>query len=158
MALRGNNPLPFKYIHKGGDPENAIDIAMLAEGYRPEEMDSFISSASKIVNEILSYEPYASHKDKFNFVAVMSPSRESGVSVPLKNQWRDTAFGSHYSTFYSSRYLTTPHVKKLHQSLEGVPYEHIIILVNTDEYGGGGIYNSYQIAAANNQLLSLIHI
>ena len=109
---------------------------MLAEGYRPEEMDSFISSASKIVNEILSYEPYASHKDKFNFVAVMSPSRESGVSVPLKNQWRDTAFGSHYSTFYSSRYLTTPHVKKLHQSLEGVPYEHIIILVNTDEYGG----------------------
>lgn len=152
VALRGNNPLPFKYIHKGGDPENAIDIAMLAEGYRPEEMDSFISSASKIVNEILSYEPYASHKDKFNFVAVMSPSRESGVSVPLKNQWRDTAFGSHYSTFYSSRYLTTPHVKKLHQSLEGVPYEHIIILVNTDEYGGGGIYNSYQIAAANNQL------
>ena len=151
VAVKGQNPMPFKYIHKGGDPKNTIDIAMLAEGYQPEEMDSFINHASKIANEILSYEPYASHKDKFNFVAVMTPSRESGVSVPLKNQWRDTAFGSHYSTFYSSRYLTTPHVQKLHDSLSGIPYEHIIILVNTTEYGGGGIYNSYQIAAADNQ-------
>lgn len=152
VALRGDNPMPHKYIHKGGDSKNAIDIAILAEGYRPEEMDSFINSATSIVNEILRYEPYASNKEKFNFVAVMTPSRESGVSIPLKKQWKDTAFGSHYSTFYSSRYLTTPNVKKLHASLEGIPYEHILILVNTDQYGGGGIFNSYQIAAADNRL------
>lgn len=150
VALRGANPLPHQYIHKGGNPEKAIDIAVLAEGYRPEEMDSFINHATRIVNEILRYEPFASNKDNFNFVAVMTPSRESGVSIPLKGQWKDTAFGSHYSTFYSSRYLTTPHVKRIHSSLEGIPYEHILILVNTKEYGGGGIYNSYQIAAADN--------
>lgn len=152
VAVKGQNPLPHRYIHKGGDPKNTIDIAMLAEGYREEEMDSFINQASRIANEILRYEPYASNKDKFNFVAVMTPSRDSGVSVPLKNQWLDTAFGSHYSTFYSSRYLTTPHVQKLHDSLSGIPYEHILIIVNTPEYGGGGIYNSYQIAAANHPL------
>lgn len=151
VALRGQNPLPFKYVHKGGDPKNTIDVAMLAEGYTQEEMDAFVDRAKVLADEILSYEPYASNKDKFNFVAVMTPSRESGVSVPLKSQWRDTAFGSHYSTFYSSRYLTTPHVQKLHDALSGIPYEHIIILVNTEEYGGGGIYNSYQIAAANNE-------
>ena len=152
VAVKGENPLPYKYIHKGGDPKNAIDIAMLAEGYTPEEMDSFINHAQKFADEMLSYEPYASNKDKFNFVAVMAPSRESGVSVPLKKQWKDTAFGSHYSTFYSSRYLTTPHVKKLHDALSGIPYEHIMILVNTDEYGGGGIYNAYHIAASRNKL------
>ena len=151
VAVRGTNPLPYRYVHKGGNPQNTIDVAMLAEGYTPEQMDSFVNKATLLANEILRYEPYASNKDKFNFVAVMSPSRESGVSVPLKNQWRDTAFGSHYSTFYSSRYLTTPHVQKLHDALSGIPYEHIIILVNTEEYGGGGIYNSYQIAAANNE-------
>lgn len=151
VAVRGQNPLPHRYIHKGGDPKNTIDIAMLAEGYREEEMDSFINQASRIANEILSYEPYASNKDKFNFVAVMTPSRDSGVSIPLKNEWKDTAFGSHYSTFYSARYLTTPHMQKLHDSLSGIPYEHILIIVNTPQYGGGGIYNSYQIAAANNQ-------
>ncbi len=151
VALRGTSPLPYKYIHRGGDPENAIDVAMLAEGYRPEEMDSFINHAGRIVGEILSYEPYASARDRFNFVAVMSPSRESGVSVPLKKKWRDTAFGSHYSTFYSSRYLTSPDVRAMHDALDGIPYEHIIMLVNTEEYGGGGIYNNYQIAAAKNK-------
>lgn len=152
VALRGNNPMPHKYIHKGGDVGEAIDIAILAEGYRQEEMDTFLNRASVITNEILSYEPFASNKDKFNVVAVMTPSKESGVSVPLKNQWRDTAFGSHFSTFYSSRYLTTPNVWRLHQMLEGIPYEHILVLVNTDEYGGGGIFNSYQIATADHEL------
>ena len=152
VALRGTNPMPHKYLHKGGDPKEAIDIAVLAEGYRPEEMDEFVDRAGVIVNEILNYEPFASNKDRFNFVAVMTPSRESGVSVPLKGQWKDTAFESHYSTFYSSRYLTTPRVKRLHQMLEGIPYEHILMVVNTPEYGGGGIYNNYQIAAANHEL------
>lgn len=151
VALRGARPLPHEYIHRGADPEHAIDIAMLAEGYSHEEMDSFLNDARRIADEILSYEPYASAKDRFNFVAVMSPSRESGVSIPLKKQWRDTAFGSHYSTFYSSRYLTAPDVRAMHDALDGIPYEHIIMLVNTDEYGGGGIYNNYQIAAARNQ-------
>ncbi len=151
VALSGGNPLPYKYIHKGADPEKAIDIAFLAEGYTTEEMDSFISHATKMANEIMRYEPYASNKDKLNFVAVMSPSRESGVSVPLRKEWKDTAFGSHYSTFYSSRYLTAPYIHKMHDALAGIPYEHIIVLANTDEYGGGGIYNSYQISAAKNQ-------
>lgn len=152
VALRGSNPLPHQYIHRGGDTEKAIDVAILAEGYKTEEMDSFINHAQTIANEILSYEPFASNKDRFNFVAVMSPSNESGVSVPLRNQWTDTAFGSHYSTFYSSRYLTTSSIKKVYDALDGIPFEHIIILVNTDEYGGGGIYNCYQIAAARNKL------
>ena len=30
-----------------------------------------------------------------------------------------------------------------------LPYEHIIILANTDTYGGGGIYNSYTLTTAH---------
>ena len=152
VALRGQDPVPHKYLHKGGDSNEAIDIAILAEGYTQEEMDSFINKAQVIADEILSYEPFASNKDKFNVVAVMTPSKESGVSVPLKNQWKDTAFESHFSTFYSARYLTTPRVWKLHRALEGIPYEHVLVLVNTPEYGGGGIFNNYQIATSDNRL------
>lgn len=152
IALKGHQDIfPIKYIHKGGDPENCIDVAMVAEGYTVEEMDSFINHAIKAAQEILSYEPYSSYKDKFNFVAVMVPSLQSGVSIPLKKKWVDTALGSHFSTFYSARYLTTPNVKKLHDVLSGIPYEHVMILVNTDNYGGGGIYNSYHIAATRNK-------
>ncbi len=152
IALRGENPMEHKYIHKGGDSSEAIDIAILAEGYRQEEMDTFLHKAAIIADEILSYEPFASNKDKFNVVAVMTPSKDSGVSIPLKGEWKDTAFESHFSTFYSSRYLTTPRVWKLHRALEGIPYEHVLVLVNTPAYGGGGIYNSYQIATADHAL------
>lgn len=152
VAIRGLETIAHKYIHKGGDPKEAIDIAFLAEGYREEEMDTFFSKAKIIAEEILSYEPFASNKEKFNVVAVMTPSKESGVSIPLKNQWKDTAFESHFSTFYSSRYLTTPRVWKLHRALEGIPYEHILVLVNTPEYGGGGIHNCYQIATSDHKL------
>lgn len=31
----------------------------------------------------------------------------------------------------------------------GIPYEHIIILANTDTYGGGGIFNSYTLTTAH---------
>lgn len=152
VALRGTTPVSHRYIHKGGDPADAIDIAILAEGYRSEEMNTFINKATVIANEILSYEPFASNKNKFNVVAVMTTSNESGVSIPLKGDWKDTAFESHFSTFYSSRYLTTPRVWRLHRSLEGIPYEHVLVLVNTPAYGGGGIYNSYQIATADHEL------
>ncbi len=152
VALRGASPAEHRYIHKGGDSSEAIDIAILAEGYRQEEMDSFLNKATEIAEEILSYEPFASNKDKFNVVAVMTPSKDSGVSIPLKGEWKDTAFESHFSTFYSSRYLTTPRVWKLHKALEGIPYEHVLVLVNTPAYGGGGIYNSYQIATSDHKL------
>ena len=37
---------------------------------------------------------------------------------------------------------------QLHDRLGGIPYEHIIILANTDTYGGGGIFNSYTLTTA----------
>ena len=36
----------------------------------------------------------------------------------------------------------------MHDRLCGIPYEHIVILANTDTYGGGGIYNSYTLTTA----------
>ena len=59
-----------RYIHRGGDPKNAIDVAILAEGYTRAEMDSFYRHARTAVDAILSYEPFRSRADKFNFVAV----------------------------------------------------------------------------------------
>ena len=37
-------------------------------------------------------------------------------------------------------------VSEVHNLLAGTPYEHIIILVNTEHYGGGGIFNSYNLS------------
>ena len=77
--------------------------------------------------------------------------QESGTSEPGKGVWKDTPLRSHFDTFYSDRYLTTLHLKALHDCLAGTPYEHIIVLVNTENYGGGGILNSYNLAMAHHK-------
>ena len=140
---------PYKYMVQNGTPEECIDVAILAEGYKPEEMELFYEDAAKVSEFLFSYEPFKSLQKKFNFVAVASPSEDSGVSIPKRGEWKHTAFSSNYSTFYSDRYLTTSHLKAVHDALAGIPYEHIIVLANTDEYGGGGIYNSLMLTAAH---------
>lgn len=153
IALKGKSHItPHRYIHCGAVPERAVDVAILAEGYTAEEMDSFYRHAEAAVEAIFSHEPFKSMKDRFNFVAVAAPSLDSGVSVPRLGDWKSTAVSSHFSTFHSDRYLTTGSIFALNDLLAGIPYEHIIVLANTDEYGGGGIYNSYTLTAARHPL------
>lgn len=142
---------PHRYLHKGGEPDKCIDVAILAEGYTASESDLFYQDATIACEALFEHEPFKSMKDRFNIVAVATPSMESGVSIPNKNEWKKTAVGSHFSTFYSDRYLTTPHVKQIHDLMSGIPYEHLIILANTDTYGGGGIYNSYTLTTAHHK-------
>lgn len=140
-----------EYILQNGSDKECIDVAIIAEGYTQQEMPLFLEDAQATCNEIISYEPFATMKERFNFVAVMLPSQQSGVSIPQDGVWSQTALGSHFMTFYSPRYLTTSNVHRMHDLLAGIPYEHIIILANTDTYGGGGIYNSYTLTTAHNQ-------
>lgn len=138
-----------RYLLKSGNEADCIDVAILAEGYTHAEMDQFYKDAEKACESLFFYEPFKSMKSRFNVVAVASLSEDSGISVPRKNEWKQTAFNAHFDTFYSDRYLTTSRVKSIHNALSGIPYEHIIIIANTEEYGGGGIYNSYTLTAAH---------
>ena len=140
---------PYKTLQQAADTSRCIHVAYVAEGYRQEEMDTFLEDCRIAMEALFAHEPFKEKQDCFNMIAVMSPSEESGTSWPAKGIWKNTALGSHFDTFYSDRYLTTLHLKKLHDILAGTPYEHIIILVNTDHYGGGGIYNSYNLTYAH---------
>lgn len=142
-------PAPYRYLLQNGKPEEKIDVAIVAEGYASDEMDLFYSDAQAAMEAILAHEPFGEYADRFNFVAVALESADSGVSVPGKGEWKDTALKSHFNTFYMDRYLTTLRLKNMHDKLCGIPYEHIVILANTDTYGGGGIYNSYTLTTAH---------
>ncbi|MGL4520613.1 MAG: M64 family metallopeptidase [Phocaeicola sp.] len=150
IQQRGNDSVtPYRYLLQSGENDQCIDIAIVAEGYRAEEMELFYEEAERTCDAIFSHEPFGKHRSSFNVVAVASPSLESGVSIPRNGDWKETALGAHFDTFYSDRYLTTSQIKRLHNTLLNIPYEHIIILTNAAVYGGGGIYNSYTIATSN---------
>ena len=141
--------IPARYVHHSGSPADCIDVVILAEGYTAAEANLFFADAETASESLFNHEPYASLSDRFNILAVAAASADSGVSVPREGLWKNTAIGSHFDTFYSNRYLTTLRLKQLHDVLAEFPYEHIIILANTDTYGGGGIYNSYTLTTAH---------
>lgn len=145
----GQNPPGWKYLHQGGSPDECIDVVIVPEGYTAAEMDLFYKDAGIAVNSLLSHEPFKTMQERFNILAVQLDSKDGAVSVPLQGLWTETALSSHFSTFYSDRYLTTLRLRQLHDKLAGVPYEHIIILANTNVYGGGGIFNSYTLTTAH---------
>ena len=142
---------PYMVIHPAKDTTNCINIAFVAEGYTSDEMPSFIEDTKIAVDALFSHATFNKYKDYLNIIAVESPSKESGTSEPGNGKWINTALSSHFNTFYSDRYLTTLHLKQLHDQLVAVPYEHIIVLVNSTKYGGGGIYNSYTLTAAKDK-------
>lgn len=140
---------PYITLQQAADTNRCIHLAFIAEGYTKDEMATFIKDADTAVEAMFEHEPFKSMRDRFNIIAVEAPSAESGTSEPAKGIWKNTALHSHFDTFYSDRYLTTLHLKDLHNWLAGTPYEHIIVLVNSSKYGGGGILNSYNLTSTH---------
>lgn len=130
--------------------DGVVDVAILAEGYTAKQQGKFYSDAEKAVHAIMSHSPFDEYKDRFRFTAVAAPSEESGVSIPRKGLWKRTVAGAHFDTFYTERYLTSSRMRDIYDALGTVPFEHIILLVNTPIYGGGGIFNSLTIIGSDN--------
>ena len=140
--------VPVKVIRMSAEPHLAVDVAIIAEGYTKKEMKLFYREAARLASYLCSHEPFMSYANKFNFYAIAAPSDDPDVSRPEEHRWKNTALGSHYYTFYSPRYLTSPEHYRIRDIASAVPYDAIYILANTDEYGGGGIYNFYALTSA----------
>ncbi|MBR5117795.1 MAG: peptidase M64 [Muribaculaceae bacterium] len=146
IVHKGETDVPnYVILNKAANPERGINIALVAEGYTQEQMEDFLNDCNKGVEGLFSFEPFKAMRDRFNVIAVLTPSRDSGPSIPSEGVWHNTAIGSSFDTFGIPRYLTTLRIKQMHDALAGTPYEHIIVMVNTDRYGGGGIYNTLNL-------------
>ena len=136
---------PFRDVDITGN----VDLAILADGYTEAQMGKFYADCQRAVDALFAWEPFASLKDRFNVVAVAAPSQDAGPSVPHRGVWKRGTSGCHYDTFYSDRYLMSQQMHRIFDALSGVPFEHIMVLVNSDTYGGGGIYNQVTFSTSN---------
>ncbi len=132
-------------VWQGGSLAESVDIVVVAEGYDASGKAKFLRDAERVAQALFGHEPFASNRNRFSVRAVFVPSQDSGVSVPRLGDWKRTASDSHFDTFYTDRYLTTSSMQKVYDIIGTVPFEHVVVLVNTDIYGGGGIYNSVTI-------------
>ncbi len=136
----------------------AVDIVIMADGYTKEELSVFKSDATKLSEFLLNTEPFSQLKERFNIWLIMSDSKESGTDIPRQDIWKNTVFDSHFNTFNSERYLTSQSIKKIHDVAALVPYDQVYVLVNTDKYGGGGIFNYYNLTSAHHALSPWVFI
>ncbi len=149
---------PFVEYMKNGLPEEKIDIAIVAEGYKEDQMEKFVSDATKLIEVLFSKEPLKKMKSYFNVTFVKSPSTDEGTDKPHINIWRKTAVETRFNTFNMDRYLSVYDYNLLGKILSNIAYDQIIVLVNTKTYGGGGIYNYYSIAIADNIFADYVFI
>ena len=143
-------------IQDKGDSAEKVDLVFLAEGYTMEELEKFESDARRFTKTLFDTPPFGKFKSDFNVWAVCIPSEESGMDVSGDSIWKNTALNSGYYTFGIDRYLTSQDMKPIRDAVWNVPCDAIFILVNSDTYGGGGMYNFYAMSTAHNELTSVV--
>lgn len=132
------------------DITKAVDIVILPEGYTQAEMGKFVKDCDFFVKSLFSYAPYDRYRESFNVRGLMAPSEESGCTMPGDHIYKNTAMRFSFWTFDSERYCMSTDNRDIRDLAGQVPYDQIYVLVNTDKYGGGGIYNFYCSSASSN--------
>lgn len=140
-----------KTLVNNGPSGDKVDIVILSEGYIAEQKYKFFNDAERFKNVFFQWRPYNDLAKNFNFHAVFSQSDEAGTDIPTDSLWVNTTLNSHFNTFNTARYLTTEDILRIRDLLADLPYDQICILVNTDRYGGGGIYNYFTVFTSDHQ-------
>ena len=110
-----------------GSVDKKIDIVLLAENYKSNEINKFSEDAKRFTNHLFEYEPYKSNKDKFNVRIVKNFSK----------------LDFSYNTFSIDRYLTSENYWAICDKAASVPWDIVVVIINHKKYGGSGIFNFY---------------
>ncbi|MDP4205285.1 MAG: M64 family metallopeptidase [Bacteroidota bacterium] len=151
-------PYKVENIQVKGNPENKIDIAILAEGYTEAQMGKFVKDTRRLVNYLFTIPPFDKLKNCFNIYAVKTPSVQSGTDIPGEGIYRNTIFNSSFYTFDTSRYLTISDMKSVTDAAACVPYDQLYVLVNSDRYGGGGFFNFITVSTVDHELSDKVFV
>ena len=154
---RSNKYKKFEVV-KSGDPSKKVDIVIIPDGYTDDEMDKFKLDCDRFEEYLFGSSPFKENKDKFNIWGIVAPSEDSGTDIPAEDVWKNTAVSSTFYTFDLERYLMTRANKELRNVASYAPYDQIYVLVNSDKYGGGSIYNHYSVCVSDNQNSEFIFV
>ncbi len=137
-------------VMKSGEPRDKVDILLMGDGYTAAEMEKWHRDARRMADLLFAASPFKERKSDFNVWAVDTPADESGIARPSDGVYRRSPLRASYDAFGSDRYVLTFDNKRMREAAAAAPYEAIEIIINDRKYGGGGIFNLYATAAADN--------
>ncbi len=135
-------PAIVRRLFVNGPPQKQIDLAILASGYALNRENKFNLQCEKLIGEMFAVSPFLRNRKYFSVrtvFPVVAPDSVSGHSL----------LGVSFGILGIERYLYSFRENLIRQYAAQVPYDFLIILVDSEKYGGGGIYNQYATAAAN---------
>jgi len=142
-------PAPLQELHVSGDPARKVDVVILGDGYSQEEAAKFTADAARLIEQFFAYSPFRERAAEFNFWGLNPPAAQSGVNRPSNGTFRFSPSGTTYDAFRAERYILAFDNLGMRRILQHAPYEFVIILGNSETYGGGGIYGLYSTLAAD---------
>ncbi len=145
-------------IFENGPPSEKVDLLLISEGYTEKELPKFRADAKRLLNRMFTTEPFKSRIKDFNVRALEIPSAESGIHQPRTNEPRRTLIGTQYNVFDSERYVLTLDNKAFRDAAASAPYEYVEILVNEEQYGGGGIFNDQATTAVDSAFAEYVFV
>ncbi len=134
-----------------GPPGSKVDIVIIGDGYRKDQAHKLRKDAKRLLKVFFDTEPFKSRKSDFNVRLIEALSEDMGVDDPRKGEYVSNLLGLSFNTFDIDRYVITTSNRVLRDVASAVPYDQIIILANSEKYGGGGIYNLYSTCISDNE-------
>jgi hypothetical protein len=143
---------------KSGDPHEKVDMAFIAEGYTADDRDKFKADVDRMSAYLFTVEPYKSAEDKFNIYGVFRPSPERAMDEPRQRVYRKTTLNASFNAFDLDRYMLIEEDHRMHEIAAQVPYDAIVVLVNSKRYGGGSIGFDYCVSTVDNPVSPQVFI
>jgi IgA Peptidase M64/Peptidase M64 N-terminus len=130
-------------VIESGPADRKVDLLLISEGYRSEEMPKFREAATRLLDALFALEPFNTRRSDFNVRLLEAPGRMTSVE---------------FNVFGIERYAVTYANRNLRNLAASAPYDALVIIVNESKYGGGGIFNQQSTVAAGNASAGYVFI
>lgn len=132
-------------VFANGPPANKVDLLLIGEGYTTAQRQKFHADVARLTGVLFSYEPFKSRKSAFNVRAIDLPSETYKVNAE-------------YNIFGLARYMLTYDNRAFRAAAAAAPYDVVEILVNSKQYGGGGIFNLQSTVAVDSDRADYVFV
>lgn len=145
-------------VFENGPAATKVDLLVLGDGYAEADLPKFHADVKRLTDQLFATEPFKSRKADFNVRAVDLPTPKRGVNRPRTADFRRTPLGVSYNIFDSERYALTLDNRAMREVASAAPYDFLEILINEEQYGGGGIFNDHATAAVDTAFADYIFV
>lgn len=145
-------------LEKNGDSAEKLDFLILGDGYTAAERGKCEQDARRLLEVLFATSPFRERRKDFNTWALCPAATESGVSRPSAGVYRRSPVGASYDAFGTERYMLTFENRTFRDLASQAPYEAVEILVNSQTYGGGGIFGLYSTVAADSEWADYVFV